>query len=252
MAADEDPTDELIGLAPDPRLLSEDLRALPESVGRPALIPPSRLRPGLVAAGAAMTGLTLAAGVLLLILGAVLLLAGGSGGAAVAALVAGGLLVSTHWGWVHVAEIGSQRLERRGHRELVAGRERWLSALEPYTRHVVSTRPSSDGGVQIVTVRHQPLRASQSTFTFERREVAVERHGPEESAAVVTERAELLRQRAAEQTQRAWERYVALAGERQLDRIRELDAGERLSADRAAAEALSEQINAHLRSPPLE
>jgi hypothetical protein len=252
MAADEDSTDDLIGLAPDPSLLSEDLRALPESAGRPAALPPSRLRPGLVATGAALTGLTLTVGVLLLVLAAVLLLTGGSGGATVAALVAGGLLVSTHWAWVHVAEIGSQRLERRGNRELVAGRERWLSTLEPYTRLVVSTRPGPDGGVEIVTVRHEPRRASRTTFTFERREVAVERHGPDEPAAVVTERAELLREQAAEQTQRAWEGYAALAGERQLDRIRELDAGERLAADRAAAEALSEQINTHLRSPPVE
>jgi hypothetical protein len=252
MAADEDPTDELIGLQPDPRLLSEDVGALPESVGRPSALAPSRLRPRLVAAGAAMTGLTLTVGVLLLVVGAVLLLTGGSGGAAVAALAVGALLVSTHWGWVHVAEIGSQRLELRGNREIVTGRAGWLEALEPYTRHVVSTRPGPDGGVEIVTARHQPRRASATTFTFERREVAVERHGPDEPAAVVTERAELLRRQAAELTQRAWERYVGLAGEHQLDRIRELDAGEQLAADRAAAEALSEQINTHLRSPPVE
>ncbi|MCA1683267.1 MAG: hypothetical protein LC685_04685 [Actinobacteria bacterium] len=252
MTADEDPTPELIGLAPDRRLLSEDLGALPESAGHPVALPPSRLRPRLVAAGAAMTGLTLTAGTLLLILGAVLLVAGGSGGAALAALVAGGLLVSTHWGWVHVAEIGSQRLEQRGHRELVAARDQWLSALEPYPRRVVHTRPTPDGGVEVVTTRHQPRRASRTTFTFERREVGVERHGPDEPAAVVAERAELLRRQAAEETRRAQERYAVRTGERQIERMRELDAGDQRAADRAAAEALSEQINAHLRSPPVE
>jgi len=250
MAEEQDPFEELIDLAPDPRLLAEDLPAVPAALGQPAVIPPSRLRSRPVAAGAAMTGLTLTIGVLLLVLGAVLLVAGSSGAAALSALVAGAVLIGTHWGWVHVAEIGSQRLEVRGHRDLVAGRERWLAEIEPYTRYAVSTRVNAGGSVEIVTTRHQPRRASRSTFTFERREMASERHGPEEPAAAVTERAEQLRHRAADATERERERYLELAGARQLDRLREADDDERVAADRAAAQALSEQINSHLRSPP--
>src|SRR5947209_20486651 len=186
MPEDSDPTDELVNLAPDPRLLDADLPALPETLGRPDPITPSRWRPRLVGAGAAMTGLTLTIGFLLLVLGAVLLLTGG--GAALAALVAGALLTGTHWGWVHVAEIGSQRLELRGQRELVAARQRWLNGIEPYPRYAVSTRAAADGAIEIVTTRHEPVRAGRSSFTFRRREVASERHAPDEPAAVVAER----------------------------------------------------------------
>ncbi len=251
MAEDIEPIEKLIDLAPDARLLGEDLAGLPESAGHPVPIPPSRLRPGLVGAGAAMTGLTLLIGIALIAVGigeavadAVVL--------AIAALTAGVALAGTHWGWIHVAELGSQWVERRGNRDLVDERERWLASVEPYVRYAVETRALPDGAVEILTTRHRPVRATPDTFTFERQVMAAERHAPDELAATVTERAEVLRQQAAQATDRERRSYQAAASARALDQIRDDDEDERRAADRAAAEALSEQINANLRSPPTE
>jgi hypothetical protein len=251
MAAGADPVPELAALDPDARLLAEDLPALPDTIGRPEPIPPSRAGRRIVALGVALTGTTLVLGCLLLALGAVLVL-GGSNGAGVAALVAGAVLAGTHWGWVHVAELSNQHLERRDHQEIVDRRATWLAAIEPYARTNVTTRATTDGGLEIVTVRHEPHRASAQTFTFSRREVAIERHSAEEPAAVIAERAETLRAAAAAETERARETWAAAAGAHELEQIRATDQAEREAADHAAAQALAEQLNANLRSPPLE
>src|ERR1700693_3814227 len=109
---------ELSGPEPDERLLSEDLAQLPESVGRPEVLPESASRKRLVGIGATLTGVTLLGGIALIVLSLVLVVSSGFGGAAIAALAAGIALVSTHWGWVHVAEVSADALEGRQNREL--------------------------------------------------------------------------------------------------------------------------------------
>jgi hypothetical protein len=67
----------------------------------------------------------------------------------------------------------------------------------------------------------------------------------------VTERAELLRRDAARETERERERYEIAADAYETALLEQGDEQERLAARRAAAAALSEQINANLRDPPL-
>jgi hypothetical protein len=251
MAAEADPAGELAALDPDARLLADDLPALPDSVGRPETLPPSRAGRRIVAFGVAMTGTTLVLGCLLLVV-AVVLLAGGSSGSGVAALAAGAALTGTHWGWAHVAELSNMRLERRENRGIVERRAAWLASVEPYPRLTVSTRATSAGGIEILTTRHEPVQASATTFTFRRREVGVERHGPDEDAAVIADRAETLRAGAAAETARARAAWADAAGAAELARIRAEDESERVAADRAAAQALAEQLNANLRSGPVD
>ena len=112
MGSDVDP-EPLVGLVADERLLSEDPAMLPAAVGLPEPIPTRAARRSLVGVGATLTGVTLIGGIALAILGAVELLFNGGGALAVVALVVGLVLASTHWGWVHVAEVSANGIERR-------------------------------------------------------------------------------------------------------------------------------------------
>src|SRR5579859_2149188 len=102
---------EFVGFKPDERLLTEDLDKLPATLGRPETIVPSRMRGWIVGTGATLTAVSLVVGVLLVALGVIDALASGIDLAAVLALVVGGLLIATHWGWVHVAEVTANSLE---------------------------------------------------------------------------------------------------------------------------------------------
>src|SRR5205807_2723374 len=112
--------------------------------------------------------------------------------------------VSTHWGWVHVAELAGQRLEARANRDVIDSRHTWLKAIEPYTRWEVTAGTREDGSIAIVTTRYRPVASAspsgERTFTFVRQEVAREVHSGDEPAATVSERAELLRRQAAMET----------------------------------------------------
>ena len=242
---------ELIGLEPDERLLDEGLGKLPASVGRPESIQQSPARKRVVAIGATLTGVTLVLGTVLAAFGAVDGLATGFDAGAILALIVGVILVSTHWGWVHVAEITGQKLERSANREPLERRERWLQAIEPYTRWEVRTDLGEDGSITIVTTRYKPAASGERRFTFAREVVAQERHSGEEPAAVVTERAELVRRQAAADTDRERRLYEAGHAAYESARLAHADEQERLDAVRAASRALSEQINANLREPPL-
>src|SRR5207248_3984631 len=101
---------ELVTFEPDARLLGEDLAKLPPDVGRPVEIEPSPARRRVVAVGAALTGVTLVLGAVLGGFGAIDGIATGFDAGAVVALLAGIILVATHWGWVHVAELTGQNL----------------------------------------------------------------------------------------------------------------------------------------------
>lgn len=250
MPSEADPT-EMVGLEPDERLLSEDLHALPDSVGRPETLPPSALRRRLVGLGATLTGITLVGGIALVIIGVVVAVTSGATLGAIGLIVVGAVLAGTHWGWVHVAEASANSLERRRNAALLARRRRWLAGIAPYVRWEVSTSAEKDGSIEIVTTRFRPVRCGSNGFTFVREIVARESHSGEEPAAAVAERAELLRREAAASTTRERQRYEAANDAYQTAVLAHADEQERLAAVRAASEALSEQINSNLRDPPL-
>jgi len=246
-----DPTDpsELVGREPDERLLADELDSLPAAVGRPETAPPSRARRRVVGAGAALTGVSLVVGVLLVLLGIVDAVSGGFEAAWV--VVVGALLIATHWGWVHVAEITANAIEGHANAEVLDRRRQWLAEIEPYTRVEVSTAVEEDGSISIVSVRYTPVPRGERGFTFQREVVDREVHSADAPAASVTERAEHLRREAAVATERERERYEIAAEAYREALIGRADAEQRTLARRAASEALSRQINSNLREPPL-
>jgi hypothetical protein len=242
---------DLVGYEPDERLLAEDLDKLPEAVGRPETVVPSRARGRIVGTGATLTALSLVGGVLLVLFGVIDAISSGIDLAGVLAAVVGVILIATHWGWVHVAELTANSIEGRSNAEVVDRRRQWLTAIEPYTRFEVSTEVQDDGSIAIYSVRHRPVRAGENRFTFVREIEHRELHSPDEPAAAVTERAETLRREAALATGREHQRYEIAADAYRTALIGKADDEQRRLAQRAAAEALSGQINSNLRDPPL-
>jgi hypothetical protein len=240
---------ELVDRRPDERLLSE--RDLPVSIGRPQpMPPPSRTRARIVALGATLTGVTLLIGIALVGVGigeavsdaAVL---------AIAAIAVGVVLVATHWGWVHVAEWTGQAIERRRDSEVLDRQRRWLEEIKPYTRYEVTTTVDDDGSIRVARARYDPVATGERGFAFSRRVEHEEIHSPEEPGAAVAERAELLRRHAAADTERERRRFEVAADAYHTALLRSDDEQQRQVARRAASEALSQQINANLREPPL-
>jgi hypothetical protein len=250
MVPDAD-SESLVGLVADERLLSEDLTLLPTDLGVPEPIPTRAVRRRLVGVGATLTGLTLIGGIALAILGAVELLFEGGGALAAIALVVGLVLAGTHWGWVHVAEISAQRIERRSNSGVVDRRRAWLETIAPFTRYEVRTSAGDDGSITIERIRYRPIRSGDGTFVFERGIELTEVHAGDEPAAIVAERAELLRHRAAIDTERERARFQEHADKLDWAALTEGEHRERTREQAAAARALSEQINANLREPPL-
>jgi hypothetical protein len=250
MGSDEHP-EQLVGLVADERLLSEDPALLPAAVGVPESIPTRAARRQLVGVGATLTGVTLIGGIVLAILGAVELLFEGGGGLAVIALVVGLVLASTHWGWVHVAELTATRVELRSNSGIVDERRAWLEAIAPFTRYEVTTSAGDDGSITIERIRHRPIRSGEQTFVFERSIELTEVHHGDEPAAIVSERAELLRHAAAVDTERERAAFQERADELNWATLAEGEHRERTREQAEAARALSEQINANLREPPL-
>ena len=250
MTEPSDPA-ELVGREPDERLLAEDLDKLPSAVGRPQTAPISQARRRIVGAGATLTGVSLVAGVLLVLVGVIEAVASGIDAAAVLAVVLGAILIATHWGWVHVAEITANSIEGRATADALERRREWLASIEPYTRIEVSTTVKDDGSIAILSVRHRPVPSGADRFTFVREVEHREEHSPDEPAAAVTERAEQLRREAALATERERERYEIAADAYRAALLGRADEEQRRLARRAASEALSGQINTNLREPPL-
>jgi len=250
MDGDLDPVD-LLARRPDERLLTADLNQLPDVLGRPEETSPSPRRGRVVALGAALTGVTLVTGVLLAALGIVDGIASGLGTAQIAMLIVGLVMVATHWGWVHVAELTAQGLDTRHNAPIEARNRRWLESIEPYSRWSVRTAALDDGSIEIVTVAHRPVPVGDGSFTFARDAIERELHLGEEPAAVVAARAEEVRRAAAQATAASRARFEATRAADEHARLTAADDAERIAAIRAASEALSEQINVHLRDPPL-
>jgi hypothetical protein len=242
---------EFLGSEPDERLLTDDVENLPAALGRPEMVVPSRARGRIVGTGAALTAVSLVGGVLLVALGVIDAISSGVDLAAVLALIVGGLLIATHWGWVHVAEITANSIEGHGNAEVIARRRQWLAGIEPYPRLEVSTEVADDGSIAICTVRHRPVRVGDDRFTFARELQHREVHSPDEPAAAVTERAETLRREAAIVNEEERRRYEIAADAYHAALIGRADEEQRRLARRAASEALSHQINSNLRDPPL-
>jgi hypothetical protein len=250
MGSDADP-EQLVGLVADERLLSADPAMLPAAVGLPEPIPTRAARRSLVGVGATLTGVTLVGGTALAILGAVELLFNGGGALAVIALVVGLVLASTHWGWVHVAEVTANGIEHRSNSGVIDRRQAWLEEIAPFTRYEVTTSADDDGAITITRLRYQPIRAGDRTFVFERSVEQTEVHAGDDPAAIVSERAELLRHAAAVDTERERAAFQEQADALHWATLSEGEHRERTREQAAAARALSEQINANLREPPL-
>jgi hypothetical protein len=241
---------EFVDRRADERVLTE--HSLPQSVGRPEpMPPPSRARARVVGIGATLTGVTLLIGIALVVAGIVDAIASSVGALAISAVVVGALLVGTHWGWVHVAEVTGEALEHRRDREVVDRRQLWLEQIQPYTRYDVTTTVDDDGSIRIVRARYEPVAAGERGFTFSRLLELEEVHSAEEPGAAVAERAELLRREAAADTERERHLYEVAADAYETALLNRDDEQQRRAAQRAASEALSEQINANLREPPL-
>jgi hypothetical protein len=250
MAREVDPL-ELLGSEPDERLLGEDLGHLPASIGQPPPpLPESSARRQVVRLGAMMTGVTLVLGVILALIGLVQAIANG-GLSWFVVLGVGVTLALTHWGWVHVAELSGNTIESRRQASVQEVRRRWLDEIEPYSRWEVVTRADDDGSITIETLRHRPVPRGERTFTFTVELESREVHPPDEAAAPVTERAELLRREAAARTRRARDQFETARDAYEQVRIAQDDEQQRRAALRAASEALSERINSNLRDPPL-
>jgi hypothetical protein len=240
---------DLVDSRADERLVSE--RDLPHSIGRPEEAPPpSRTRGRIVAIGATLTGLTLLIGIAL-IAGGIAEAVSDTAVLAIALIAAGVALVATHWGWVHVAEATGQAIDRRRDTQVLDRQRRWLEAVKPYTRYEVTTHVDDDGSIHIVRARYEPSATGEQRFTFSHQVERDEVHSADEPGAAVAERAELLRREAAADTERERERYEIAADAYETALLDSDDEQQRRDAKRAASEALSQQINAKLRDPPL-
>jgi hypothetical protein len=242
---------ELVGRTADELLLSSHRGSLPGDVGQPESIPESRARGRLVALGATLTAVSLILGIALMLFGVVDAVSGSLDAVDGAALVIGALLAGTHWGWVHIAEITANSIERREQGGAIDRQHQWLKAIEPYARHEVTTSVGDDGAITITTITHRPVPRGEHNFTFQSEVTHSEVHSSEEPSAAIVERAELLRRQAAADTQGERERYEAVAGAYESARMASTEREHEQAVHRAESEALSERINTHMREPPL-
>jgi hypothetical protein len=242
---------EFVGRSADERLLGEGAQNLPVQVGHPeSLPPPSRARRRIVGVGATLTGVTLVLGVALIVFGAVEVISNAIA-VAIAALALGVLFVGTHWGWVHVAELSANSIEGRRNSEVLDRRRLWLDTVQPYTRYEITTTVDDDGSIHIVRAVYRPVASGDNGFTFERAVEHEEVRSADEPSAQVAERAEVLRRQAAVDTERERERFQIASDAYEAALLGRDDAEQQQAARRAASQALSEQINANLRDPPL-
>jgi hypothetical protein len=243
---------DFLGVAPDRRLLDEDLFNLPDAERRQAPIPTAtHTHDRLVAAGSLLTGASL-------IIGAAMLLFGGwqllfeSGGAADAILaVVGILLVGTHWGWVHVAEYAGLTIDEHQRRVADEHVQEWLATIQPYPRFSILTRVLDDASTRVERILHRPVLTAQHTFTFARETYSEQICEAGASAEVIATTVETMRREARLATDRLRGDWEAASTAYAAALLSADDDEQRLTAERAAATALSEHINASLLEPPL-
>jgi hypothetical protein len=240
-----------LGVDPDPGLLAEDRLNLPQTEQPPEPAAPSHRHGRLVAAGSALTGVTLIGGVAMLIYGAAELLFNGGGAFDAVIAAIGLLLAATHWGWVHVAEYVGLTIDAREQRVADAQRRAWLARIEPYPRFGVSTSVLDDASIRIERVRYRPTLTAAHTFTFVRETDAETTYEAETPAEVIAATVETMRRQARLETDRLQELWEVAATSYAASLAEGADDQQRLAAERAAATALSEHINASLLEPPV-
>lgn len=240
-----------LGVRPDWRLLEEDLGGLPEVEQRHEPVVMTHEHDRLVAAGSLLTGTTLVVGVAMLLYGGGQALLGGGGVFDVALAVIGILLVSTHWGWVHVAEYLGLTIDERRRRDRETAEREWLATINPYPRFSVSTTVLSDASTRVQRFRHVPVLVTPSTFSFDRHADTEQRYDADAPAEVISAGVETMRRQARLDTDRLRGDWEAASSAYEAALLSAEDDQQRLAAQRAAAAALSEHINASLLEPPL-
>jgi hypothetical protein len=242
---------EFLGVPADRRLLDGELDGLAGLRPRPAPATTTARHDRLVAAGSAMTAATLIGGGAMAIYGGQRLLFGSGGAFAVVLTVIGILLAATHWGWVHVAEYIGVGIDQRQER---AGRDRtdlWLQTIEPYPRFTVNTSVHADASTSLERVLYKPVLTDAQTFTFVREAATAFTYDADTPAQVIADKVETLRRQTRLETDRVAELWEA-ASTAYAAALHDAHGDEqRLEAQRAAATALSEHLNASLLEPPL-
>ncbi len=240
-----------LGASADRRLLGEDLGNLPEAEQHHETVAVSHAHNRLVAGGSLLTGASLIVGGAMLLYGGGDVLFGGGGTVAGVLAVVGILLVATHWGWVHVAEYAGLVVDDR-HRRMAEIEERdWLATVRPYPRFSVSTTVLNDASTRIQRFRHEPVLVTPRTFTFVRHADIEQTYDVDAPAEVIAAAAETMRHRAQLETDRFRGDWEAASSAYEAAVLDANDDQQRLIAQRAAAAALSEHINASLLKPPL-
>jgi hypothetical protein len=240
-----------LGVPADRRLLDEDLFNLPEAEQRREPEIALKKHDRLVAAGSLLTGVSLIGGAALALFGGWELLFNGGGAVDAVVAVIGILLVVTHWGWVHVAEYAGLTIDERQQRANDDVARAWLSEIQPYPRFSVSTSVLDDASTRVERVLHQPVLTPQHTFTFIRETSAEKTYDADASAEAIAATVETMRRQARIETDRLGELWEAASTTYAAALTSADDEQQRLAAQRAAATALSEHINASLLEPPL-
>ena len=240
-----------LGVPADNRLLDDDLGTLPDTEQYRDLVVSSQGHARLVTAGSVLTGVSLIGGAAMLLYGGWQLLFASGGAFGVLLAVIGILLIVTHWGWVHVAEYVGLTLDDRQRRLSDQRREEWLTAIQPYPRFSVSTSVLDDASTRVERVLHKPVLTTRRTFTFVRESDAEETYDAGTSAEVIATAVETMRRQARLETDRSRENWESAASAYEGALLSAEDDQQQLAAERAAATALSEHINASLLEPPL-
>jgi hypothetical protein len=240
-----------LGVPADRRLLDEDLVNLPDAEQHREPVISTHQHDRLVAAGSIATGASLIGGAALLLYGGWQLLFGGGGAVGAVLALIGLLLVATHWGWVHVAEYIGLTIDERQQSAADQRRQEWLATIDPYPRFSVSTSVLDDASTRVQRVLHQPVLTPQHTFTFVREPDAEKTFDADASAEVIAAAVETMRRQARLETDRLRDLWEAASSAYAAALRGAEDDQQRLVAQRAAATALSEHINAALLEPPL-
>ncbi|MGZ6617067.1 MAG: hypothetical protein ACXVFQ_21915 [Solirubrobacteraceae bacterium] len=240
-----------LGVPADRRLLNEDLFNLPEAEQRREPEIATGKHDSLVAAGSLLTGASLIGGAAMALYGGWQVLLNGGGAPYAIVAVIGILLAVTHWGWVHIAEYVGLTIDERQQRANDDRARAWLSEIQPYPRFSVSTSVLDDASTRVERVLHQPVLTAHHTFTFVRETSADQTYDADASAESIATTVETMRRQARIDTDHLRELWEAASTTYTAALNSAHDEQQRLAAQRAAATALSEHINASLLEPPL-
>jgi hypothetical protein len=165
--------------------------------------------------------------------------------------VTGIVLAGTHWGWVHVAEYIGVTIDGRQQRAADERARDWLANVQPYPRFSVSTSVLDDASTRVERILHKPVLTARHTFTFVRQTDAERTYDAHTPAEVIATTVETMRRQARLETDRLSELWEAASTAYAAALLSANDDEQQLAAQRAAAKALSEHINASLLEPPL-